>query len=238
MSCVTTSRTRYSLDEAISPTEEILRDIHDGRMVIMVDSADRENEGDLIISASAATSEAINFMARYGRGLICMAINADRADRFGLAPMISNNTDPRKTAFTVSVDAKRGVSTGISAADRAATAGVLCSPTTTVEDVVMPGHLFPLVARPGGVLERAGHTEAAVDLSSLSGRIDAGIICEIMRDDGEMARLPDLIAFGREHGLRIGTIADLVEFRLTSEFRSTLLDHFIHAKGVYHAEKQ
>lgn len=210
--------------QLVSPIEDILQDIRDGRMVIMVDSADRENEGDLVVSASAADHRAINFMARYGRGLICMAINANRAKRFGLEPMVSDNTDPRKTAFTVSVDAKRGISTGISAADRAKTISVLCSRDVGSGDIVSPGHLFPLVARPGGVLERAGHTEAAVDLSSLSGRIDAGVICEIMRDDGEMARLSDLAEFGTRHGLRIGTIADLIEYRMQRELGPSLLD--------------
>ncbi|MBV8650502.1 MAG: 3,4-dihydroxy-2-butanone-4-phosphate synthase [Alphaproteobacteria bacterium] len=215
------------LSRYISPIEEVLQDIRAGRMVIMVDNEDRENEGDLVISASAAGREAINFMASFGRGLICLSLSQIRATQFGLQPMTSTNTDPLSTAFTQSVDARCGISTGISAADRAATVSVLCSPHATAADLVSPGHLFPLIARPGGVLERAGHTEAAVDLSMLAGRVDAGVICEIMRDDGEMARLPDLIEFGRRHGMRIGAIADLIEFRLRRDRGPAIFDHFI-----------
>ncbi|MBS7698551.1 MULTISPECIES: 3,4-dihydroxy-2-butanone-4-phosphate synthase [unclassified Chelatococcus] len=219
------------LQRFISPIGDILQDVRDGRMVIMADSADRENEGDLVISASAANRDVINFMAKFGRGLICLPLSPMRAARFGLRPMTSTNTDPFSTAFTQSVDARDGISTGISASDRAATVAVLASSHCTAADLVSPGHLFPLIARAGGVLERAGHTEAAVDLSSLAGRVDAGVICEIMRDDGEMARLPDLVTFGREHGLRIGTIADLLEFRLRGELEPAISDHFIFARS-------
>jgi len=223
-------RKHGALHRFISPVEDILQDMRDGRMVIIADSEDRENEGDLVIPAAHADAAAINFMARFGRGLICVTITPERAARLSLEPMTSVNRDPNSTAFTVSVDARDGITTGISAADRAATVAVLCSPLATAEDLVSPGHMFPLVARSGGVLARPGHTEAAVDLSRLAGAGDAGVICEIMRDDGEMARLPDLIDFARQHGLRIGTIADLIEFRISRELAPALSDHFILAR--------
>lgn len=193
----------------LSLIRDLIEDCRQGRMVILVDDENRENEGDLVIPAACADAAAINFMARFGRGLICVAMPSDRAAQFDLAPMVGRNTDPLHTAFTVSVDARAGISTGISASDRACTIATLMSPRAGPGDLVSPGHVFPLVARPGGVLERQGHTEAAVDLARLSGRGDAGVICEILRDDGEMARLPDLLEFGARHALKVGTIEDL-----------------------------
>ncbi|QIE46005.1 3,4-dihydroxy-2-butanone-4-phosphate synthase [Pseudohalocynthiibacter aestuariivivens] len=201
----------------ISSAEAIIEEARIGRMVILVDDEDRENEGDLVIPAGFADAQAINFMARYGRGLICMALTEKRASQFKLRPMSGLNTDPLHTAFTISVDARHGVSTGISARDRACTVATLLSPEGSTADLVSPGHMFPLVARNGGVLTRNGHTEAAVDLARLAGQQSAGVICEIMRDDGEMARLPDLLAFAARHGLKIGTIADLVRYRREAE---------------------
>ncbi|WP_234998902.1 3,4-dihydroxy-2-butanone-4-phosphate synthase [Ruegeria sp. AU67] len=197
----------------LSPIEEIISDCEQGRMVILVDDENRENEGDLVIPAACADAAAVNFMARFGRGLICMAIPPERAEQFSLYPMTALNTDPHHTAFTISVDAKEGTTTGISASDRARTIALLASDSGSSVDLVSPGHLFPLVARSHGVLEREGHTEAAVDLARLSGQGDAGVICEIMNDDGEMARLPDLLEFGARHGLKVGTIEDLKRFR-------------------------
>jgi 3,4-dihydroxy 2-butanone 4-phosphate synthase/GTP cyclohydrolase II len=201
----------------ISSTEDILSDIRNGRMVILVDDEDRENEGDLIIPAQFITPDHINFMATHGRGLICLAMDQDSISRLQLPQMSARNTEAFSTAFTVSIEAKNGVTTGISAPDRARTIQVAIDPQSTSEDIVMPGHIFPLAAKDGGTLVRTGHTEAAVDLARLCGLRPAGVICEIMKDDGEMARLPDLIAFAQHHGLKIGTIADLVSYRLSQE---------------------
>jgi 3,4-dihydroxy 2-butanone 4-phosphate synthase/GTP cyclohydrolase II len=198
---------------ALSSIEEIVAECREGRMVILVDDEDRENEGDLYIPAQMATPAAINFMARYGRGLICLAMTRQRCDALGLEPMARENGTRHQTAFTVSIEAREGVTTGISAADRARTIQVAIDPDRGRTDIVTPGHVFPLVARDGGVLERTGHTEAAVDIARLAGLIPAGVICEIMNDDGTMARLPDLVAFAQFHGLKIGAIADLIAYR-------------------------
>ncbi|MBT4686455.1 MAG: 3,4-dihydroxy-2-butanone-4-phosphate synthase [Rhodospirillaceae bacterium] len=186
-------------------------------MFILVDDEGRENEGDLIIPASMATPEAINFMARYGRGLICLSLNGERVQKLGLPLMAQRNESRHGTAFTVSIEAREGISTGISAADRARTVAVAIDPDTDATDIATPGHIFPLMARDGGVLVRAGHTEAAVDVARLSGLSPAGVICEIMNDDGTMARMPDLVKFAQFHGLKIGTIADLIEYRRATE---------------------
>ncbi len=192
-------------------------DIQAGRMVVVVDDEDRENEGDLTLAAEHVTPEAINFMARYGRGLICLSLTEDRADHLRLPPMTEQNSSRFGTAFTESIEAREGVTTGISAADRARTIRVAIDPHATSADLVRPGHVFPLRARRGGVLVRAGQTEASVDLARLAGLTPAGVICEIMRDDGEMARIPDLIPFCHEHGLRILTVAELIRYRLRNE---------------------
>jgi 3,4-dihydroxy 2-butanone 4-phosphate synthase/GTP cyclohydrolase II len=202
---------------AISPIEDIIEDARNGRPYILVDAEDRENEGDVIIPAQFATPEQINFMAKHARGLICLSITAERARKLRLPPMSTDNQSGHGTAFTVSIEAREGVTTGISAHDRARTIAVAVDPTKGVEDVVTPGHVFPLVARDGGVLVRAGHTEAAVDISRMAGLNPAGVICEIMKDDGSMARLPDLVAFAQLHGLKIGTIADLIAYRRRTE---------------------
>jgi 3,4-dihydroxy 2-butanone 4-phosphate synthase/GTP cyclohydrolase II len=186
-------------------------------MVILTDDADRENEGDLIIAAEKATPAAINFMARHGRGLICVPITRARAAQLGLQRMVLDNRESLKTDFTVSVDAARGITTGISAADRAATVKILANPRAKPDDLVQPGHIFPLQARDGGVLQRAGHTEASVDLARLAGLDPSAVICEILKDDGQMARVPDLIHFAATHGLKIGTIRDLIEYRRRNE---------------------
>ena len=199
--------------DAISPIEEIIEDARNGRMYILVDAEDRENEGDLIIPAQFSTPDMINFMATYGRGLICLSMNRERAQTLSLDMMTRNNRESMQTAFTVSIEAKDGVTTGISAHDRARTVSVAIDPTKSADDIVSPGHVFPLVARDGGVLVRAGHTEAAVDISRLAGLYPAGVICEIMNDDGSMARLPDLVSFAQFHGLKIGTIEDLIAYR-------------------------
>ncbi len=198
---------------AISSIEEIIEDARNGRMFILVDAEDRENEGDLIIPATFATPEAVNFMARYGRGLICLAMTQERAHTLQLDMMTRNNRESMGTAFTVSIEAKDGVTTGISAHDRARTIAVAIDPTKDHDDIVTPGHVFPLIAREGGTLVRAGHTEAAVDISRMAGLFPAGVICEIMNDDGTMARLPELVAFAQLHNLKIGTIADLIHWR-------------------------
>lgn len=200
-------------EQGVSPIEDIIEDARNGRMFILVDDEDRENEGDLIIPAQMATPDAINFMAKYGRGLICLSLTAERVRQLELPLMSRNNGTRHETAFTVSIEAKEGVTTGISAADRAHTIAVAIDPTKGKEHLVTPGHVFPLMARKGGVLVRAGHTEAAVDISRLAGLQPAGVICEIMNDDGTMARLPDLIAFAQFHGLKVGTIADLIAYR-------------------------
>ncbi|MFP5449017.1 MAG: 3,4-dihydroxy-2-butanone-4-phosphate synthase [Caulobacterales bacterium 32-67-6] len=204
-------------ERAVSPIEEIIEEARNGRPYILVDAEDRENEGDVIIPAQFATPAQINFMARHARGLICLSITAERARTLRLPPMTADNGSGHGTAFTISIEAQEGVTTGISAHDRAHTIAVAVDPTKGPDDIVSPGHVFPLVARPGGVLVRAGHTEAAVDISRLAGLNPAGVICEIMRDDGTMARLPDLIEFARRHGLKIGTIADLIAYRRRTE---------------------
>jgi 3,4-dihydroxy 2-butanone 4-phosphate synthase/GTP cyclohydrolase II len=197
----------------ISSPEEIIEEAKNGRMFILVDDEDRENEGDLVIPAQMATPDAINFMAKYGRGLICLALAKERVDQLGLPLMSRNNGTRHETAFTVSIEARDGVTTGISAADRARTIAVAIDASKGPEHIVTPGHVFPLVARQGGVLIRAGHTEAAVDVSRLAGLNPSGVICEIMKDDGTMARLDDLIAFAQLHNLKIGTIRDLIAYR-------------------------
>ena len=204
-------------ESAISPIEDIIEDARNGRPYILVDAEDRENEGDVIIPAQFATPDQINFMAKHARGLICLSISAERARQLRLPPMALDNQSGHGTAFTVSIEAREGVTTGISAHDRAHTVAVAIDPSKRAEDVVSPGHVFPLVARDGGVLVRAGHTEAAVDISRMAGLNPAGVICEIMKDDGSMARLPDLISFAQLHGLKIGTIADLIAYRRRTE---------------------
>ena len=198
---------------AISPIEDIVADMRDGRMVILIDEEDRENEGDLVIAAQHVTAEAVNFMARFGRGLICLTLTRERCERLQLPPMALRNGDKKGTAFTVSIEAAEGVSTGISAADRACTVLAAVAPNARPDDLVQPGHIFPLQAVDGGVLMRAGHTVAGCDLAAMAGCTPASMICEIMNDDGTMARLPDLQVFAAEHGLKIGTIADLIEHR-------------------------
>ena len=197
----------------LCPTEEIIDEARNGRMFILVDDEDRENEGDLVIPAQMATPDAINFMAKHGRGLICLSLSKNRVDQLGLPLMSRNNGTRHETAFTVSIEAREGVTTGISAADRARTISVAIDATKGQADIVTPGHVFPLVAREGGVLVRAGHTEAAVDVSRLAGLNAAGVICEIMNEDGTMARMDDLIAFAQLHGLKVGTIRDLIAYR-------------------------
>jgi 3,4-dihydroxy 2-butanone 4-phosphate synthase/GTP cyclohydrolase II len=201
----------------IASIEDIIEDARNGRPYILVDAPDRENEGDIIIPAQFATPSAINFMAMHARGLICLAITAERARQLDLAPMVHRNESGHGTAFTVSIEAREGVTTGISAHDRAHSVAVAIDPTKGRRDIVSPGHVFPLTARDGGVLVRAGHTEAAVDISRLAGMTPAGVICEVMNDDGTMSRLPELIAFAREHDLKIGTIADLIAYRRRTE---------------------
>ena len=197
----------------MATAEEIINEARNGRMYILVDDEDRENEGDLIIPAQMATPDAINFMAKYGRGLICLAMTRDRVEQLGLNLMSRNNGTRHETAFTVSIEAREGVTTGISAADRSRTVTVAIDPSKGPEEIVTPGHVFPLMARDGGVLVRAGHTEAAVDVSRLAGLNPSGVICEIMNDDGTMARLDDLIEFAHIHGMKIGTIRDLIAYR-------------------------
>jgi len=198
----------------LSSIEEVVEDARNGRMFILVDAEERENEGDLVIPAQMATPDAINFMAKHGRGLICLALPPERAKQLHLELMSRSNRSRHTTAFTVSIEAREGVSTGISAHDRAHTISVAIDPTKDYRDIMTPGHVFPLVAKEGGVLVRAGHTEAGVDLARLAGLYPAGVICEIMNDDGTMARLPDLIAFAQRHELKIATIADLIAYRL------------------------
>ncbi|MFZ3580823.1 3,4-dihydroxy-2-butanone-4-phosphate synthase [Loktanella sp. DJP18] len=199
--------------DAITPIEDIIEDARNGRMFILVDHEDRENEGDLVIPAQMATPDAINFMATHGRGLICLSLPGPRIDALGLQLMSTNNSSRHETAFTISIEAREGVTTGISAHDRARTVSVAIDASKGAADIATPGHVFPLRAREGGVLVRAGHTEAAVDISRLAGLNPSGVICEIMKDDGEMARLPDLIAFAQLHNLKIGTISDLIAYR-------------------------
>ena len=200
-------------DTPLSPIEDIIEDARNGRMFIFVDADDRENEGDLVIPAQFATPDAVNFMARYGRGLICLSVSDERAKALGLEMMSSHNRTRHQTAFTVSIEAREGVTTGISAHDRAVTIAAAIDPEKGSDDIVTPGHVFPLIARDGGVLVRAGHTEAAVDVSRLAGLNPSGVICEIMNEDGTMARMPDLVSFAQLHGLKIGMIADLIAYR-------------------------
>ena len=202
---------------SVSTIQEAIEDIRNGKMVILVDDEDRENEGDLCMAAEFITPEAINFMARYGRGLICLTLTEDHADRLGLTPMTRDNRSRFGTAFTVSIEAKKGVTTGISAYDRATTIRAAVADGAKAEDLVSPGHVFPIRARKGGVLFRTGQTEGSVDLARLARLKPAGVICEVMKDDGTMARMPDLEIFSKEHGIRICTIADLIDFRMQHE---------------------
>ena len=205
--------TEIDWSDAISRVEEIIEDARNGRMFILVDHEDRENEGDLVIPAQMATPDVINFMATHGRGLICLSLPGERIDALGLTLMSPKNSSRHETAFTMSIEAREGVTTGISAHDRARTVSVAIDPTKGASDIATPGHVFPLRARDGGVLVRAGHTEAAVDIARLAGLNPSGVICEIMNEDGTMARLPDLVGFAQKHGLKIGTISDLIAYR-------------------------
>jgi 3,4-dihydroxy 2-butanone 4-phosphate synthase/GTP cyclohydrolase II len=202
---------------AISPVTEIIAAIRGGEIVILVDDEDRENEGDLVFAAEFVSAEKVNFLAKHGRGLICMPITEAHAERLGLKPMVEQNRSRHGTNFTVSIEAAEGIATGISAHDRALTVKIASAVTARPEDIVQPGHVFPLIAQEGGVLVRAGHTEACCDLARLAGLAPAAVLCEIMRDDGSMARLPDLLQFATEHKLKIGTIADLIEHRSRNE---------------------
>lgn len=201
----------------LSPTAEIVDEMRNGRMVILVDAEDRENEGDLIIPAQMATPDAINFMAKHGRGLICLSLTEQRARTLELASMVPSNASRTGTAFTVSIEAREGVTTGISAHDRSCTIMAAIDPSKAADDIVSPGHVFPLIARDGGVLARAGHTEASIDLARMAGLTPAAVICEIMNEDGSMSRLPELVAFAQHHGLKIGTIEDLIAYRLRND---------------------
>ncbi len=205
------------LSDYLAPAADLIEEARAGRMFILVDDEDRENEGDLVIPAQFATADAVNFMARHARGLICLAMTRQRVEALGLPLMSQSNRSRLQTAFTVSIEAKEGVTTGISAADRARTIGVAINPETGRDSIATPGHVFPLVAREGGTLVRAGHTEAAVDIARLAGLNPSGVICEIMNDDGSMARLPDLCAFAQHHNLKLGTIADLIAHRRRTE---------------------
>ena len=213
MSALEKDAWRITFSEVKAAAEDIIEEARKGRMFILVDDEDRENEGDLVIPAQWATAEAINFMAKHARGLICLALTRERVEQLGLKLMAQNNGTRHQTAFTVSIEAREGVTTGISAADRARTVSVAIDPSCGPQDIVTPGHVFPLVAKDGGTLERTGHTEAAVDLARLAGLTPAGVICEIMNDDGTMARRNDLISFAQRHNLKIGTIADLIAYR-------------------------
>jgi 3,4-dihydroxy 2-butanone 4-phosphate synthase/GTP cyclohydrolase II len=204
-------------DVAVSPITDIVSELRHGRMVVLVDEEDRENEGDLLMAAEFATAESINFMARYGRGLICLTLTEERCRQLHLPLMVTNNRSPLGTNFTVSIEAAEGVTTGISAADRARTIQVAIRADASPQDLVQPGHVFPLMAQEGGVLVRAGHTEAGCDLARLAGLTPAAVICEILKDNGEMARLPDLIEFAAEHQLKIGTVTDLIQYRSRTE---------------------
>ena len=211
-------RVEYSEGKGfISPVEDILEDFRNGRMIILVDAENRENEGDLVVPAQMATPEAINFMAKHGRGLICLSLTETRAEQLHLEYMSRKNEARHRTAFTVSIEAREGIATGISAADRARTIATAIDPTRDYKDIVTPGHVFPLIARSGGTLVRAGHTEASVDLARMAGLLPAAVICEIMNDDGTMARMPDLVAFAQRHGLKVGTIEDLIAYRLKND---------------------
>lgn len=207
--------------EFLSPIEDVIEDARNGKMFVLVDTEDRDNEGDLVIPAQMATPETVNFMAKYGRGLICLALTGERSKQLNLELMSSTNQSRHQTAFTVSIEAREGVTTGISAHDRSRTISVAIDPTKGSTDIISPGHVFPLVARDGGVLVRAGHTEAAVDMARLAGLYPAGVVCQIMHDDGSMAKLPDLVSFAQLHGLKIATIAELIAYRRRH-------DNFIH----------
>jgi 3,4-dihydroxy 2-butanone 4-phosphate synthase / GTP cyclohydrolase II len=207
----------YNARMPISPIPELVAELAAGRMVILVDEEDRENEGDLVLAADHVSPEAINFMAKHGRGLICLTLTRERCERLHLTPMATRNGTVHGTAFTVSIEAATGVTTGISAADRARTVQAAVARDAKASDLVQPGHIFPLQAQDGGVLMRAGHTEAGCDMAAMAGLSPAAVICEIMNDDGTMARLPDLEVFAREHGLKIGTIADLIHYRSRNE---------------------
>ncbi|KAB2308460.1 3,4-dihydroxy-2-butanone-4-phosphate synthase [Betaproteobacteria bacterium SCN2] len=202
---------------SLAPITEIIEELKAGRMVVLVDEEDRENEGDLVMAAEHVTPDAINFMAKYGRGLICLTLTDARCRQLGLKQMVSDNQTPHGTAFTVSIEAAEGVTTGISAQDRAVTIQAAVAKDAKPADIIQPGHIFPLRAQPGGVLMRAGHTEAGCDLAGLAGLEPASVICEILKDDGTMARLPDLIPFAQQHGLKIGAIADLIQYRSKNE---------------------
>jgi 3,4-dihydroxy 2-butanone 4-phosphate synthase/GTP cyclohydrolase II len=202
---------------SLSPIEDIIADIKAGKMVVLVDEEDRENEGDLVMAAEFATPEAINFMAKFGRGLVCLTLTDERCKQLGLRQMVSDNQSPYSTAFTISIEAAEGVTTGISAADRACTIQAAVAKHAKATDIIQPGHIFPLRAQPGGVLIRAGHTEAGCDLAAIAGLEPAAVICEILKEDGEMARLPDLLPFAQEHGLKIGAIVDLIHYRNQNE---------------------
>ena len=222
----------------ISSIESILQDFRAGNMVILVDDESRENEGDLLISAEHVTADHINFMATHGRGLICLSLSEQRCRQLDLSPMVRENTSPYSTAFTVSIEASRNVSTGISAADRATTIQAAVHPDASPSDIVTPGHIFPIIAEPGGVLTRAGHTEAGSDLAKLSGLEPASVLCEILNPDGTMARLNQLIEFSKHHGIRIGTIADLIRYRLETEstisrdYESTMMTEFGEVQAI------
>lgn len=205
------------MTNSLATIEEIIQDAKNGKMFILVDDEDRENEGDLVIPAELCDDKAVNFMAKYGRGLICLTLDEKRVEKLSLPSMALDNKSQHKTAFTVSIEAKEGITTGISAQDRATTIKVAIDPNKDINDIVSPGHIFPLRAQNGGVLVRAGHTEAAVDISKLAGLNPSGVICEIMNDDGTMARLPDLLKFAKQHKLKIATIADLIEYRRKNE---------------------
>lgn len=217
--------------DAISSIEEIIDDARNGRMYILVDHEDRENEGDLVIPAQMATPDAINFMATHGRGLICLSLTSERIDALDLPLMSANNASRHETAFTISIEAREGVTTGISAHDRARTVAAAIDPRSTGADIATPGHVFPLRAQDGGVLVRAGHTEAAVDVSRLAGLNPSGVICEIMNEDGTMARLPDLVAFAQRHNLKIGTISDLIAYRRRH-------DNLVREQSVSHVKSE
>jgi 3,4-dihydroxy 2-butanone 4-phosphate synthase/GTP cyclohydrolase II len=222
----------------ISPIPELIAELAAGRMVILVDEEDRENEGDLILASDHVTPEAINFMAKYGRGLICLTLTRERCERLQLPPMASRNGTKHGTAFTVSIEATEGVTTGISAADRARTVQAAVAADAKPSDLVQPGHIFPLQAQDGGVLMRAGHTEAGCDLAAMAGLTPSSVICEIMNDDGTMARLPDLEVFAKEHGLKIGTIADLIQYRSRNESLITQMGHrtMVTPEGEFEAQ--
>ncbi|MEW2911328.1 3,4-dihydroxy-2-butanone-4-phosphate synthase [Leisingera sp. JC11] len=217
MSFETPGPVEAQLRDAISPIEEIIEEARQGRMFILVDHEDRENEGDLVIPAQHADAAAINFMATHGRGLICLTMPAERIEELGLPMMALHNSSRHETAFTVSIEAREGVSTGISAADRALTVATAIDPEKTAADIATPGHVFPLRARRGGVLVRAGHTEAGCDVARLAGHYPSSVICEIMKEDGTMARLPDLVEYAQKHGLKIGTISDLITYRARND---------------------